>query len=200
VSGNAPTVSIPSDKTMEAAINAVLAPIADVKGACEEGLSFSETDFEVTANGSGLLSITVSGDSMFTGAAHPLAGMGTFNFDLTNGGKIINLGDVVTADGTAKQVAACVAEARAIEQKNNPDPGNPTGEGSLAEGECASAAVFDAQNKIQPDWVATATGIELVSGTDHADGDFITSSVAWKDLIPSGLKDGVVLAFAKAQK
>jgi hypothetical protein len=215
LSGTAPTVSVPSNKTMESAINAVLAPLADLVhhaptgwSTCDDGLAFQDQAFEVTANGNGLLSIRVKVDAMMTGGAHPNAGIATYNFDLTNGGKVLNFLDVADGDGTLKIIAACIAAGRAQEKQNNPDPGNPSGEGGIAEELCQDATVVTSVPAdgdtpavtLQPQWVATATGLELVSGTDHADGDFITSTTAWKDLIASGLNPGVVLTFAESQK
>jgi hypothetical protein len=59
--GSAPTVSIPSNKATEKAINDVLAPLASP---CQQQAGDIQSDFEVTALLTGLLSIRVTGSML----------------------------------------------------------------------------------------------------------------------------------------
>jgi hypothetical protein len=202
-----PTVSIPTNKAAETAINKALEPLAT--SPCDEGAGGDvESTFEVTANAGGLLSIRVSGDSFFQGAAHPNGSVQTFNFDVKNGGKQLKLSDVLTAAGSAKELAQCI---KTLDAANSDDGttvdeagvGAPTNEGSESADDCKLSLTSDAdpQFPTDPSWVATKDGLEIEAGVSHAAGDFMSSTVAWKDLGTDGLTPNTVVAgFAKAQK
>lgn len=201
----APTVSIPTNKTAEAAINKVLEELQ--KSPCDEGDGVdAESSFEVTANDGRLLSIRVTGDSFFEGAAHPNGFAETFNFDVENGGKQLKLSDVLTAAGTTKTLAACT---KSIDQQLGDDMGNvdeagvgaPTAEGSEGADDCRITITPDPQFHFETPWLATKDGLEIEVGVPHAAGDVMPATVAWKDLGTDGLTPNTVVAdFAKAQK
>ena len=186
-----PTVSIPTNKAAETAINAVLAPLASP---CQRSPGVSAT-FEVTANANGLLSIRVTGSDDSQGLGREKATLESFDFDVKNGGKRLSLTDVVTADGAAKQLQRCITTAAPAIAANT---GSSADEGSFATTDCKSAI---AAQRVGPTWVARPDGLELGVSTDPAAGRWVLSVVPWKDLLPTGLTAGtVVVDFAKAQK
>jgi hypothetical protein len=188
----APTVSIPTDKATETAINGVLAKLS--VNPCEEGAADIQSAFEVTANGQGLLSIRVSGSSFFEGAAHPNGVVETFNFDVKNGGKQLHLSDVITAARNAKELATCIATLNDLAN----DTGSPVDE-SFGGETCKINFTPDPQFPFEVGFVATPAGLEVEVSVPHAAGDFQPSTVAWKDLVTDGLQNTVVADFAKAQ-
>jgi hypothetical protein len=198
----APAVSIPTNPATEKAINDVLAPLGNHP--CAEGGEDFFAAFEVTANGSGLLSIRVTGDSDVKEAAHPNGFAETFNFDVKNGGKLLKLSDVITPAGLQKELKVCAITVDAISAGDDPpaqpDLGSPIDEGSFGLQECQTSLTPDPQFNFDPGFVATAKGLEVEAEVAHALGDVIGTTVAWKDIVPDGLGNTVVLDFAKAQK
>jgi hypothetical protein len=186
----APTVSIPTNKAAENAINDALAKFS--ANPCGESIAAVQSDFEVTANAEGLLSIRVAGNVSFVGEDQPHSFFETFNFDVKNGGKQLHLPDVLTAAGVAKEHASCITTL-------NTDFGDTTSpvEESIGGRECNS--LFDPSVPFDPAWVATAKGLEIEVTVSHP-GDFLGSPAPWSDLVTDGLQNTVVAAFGKAQK
>ena len=190
-----PVVSIPGNKAAETAINGVLASIT--KSPCDEGAGDFESTYAVAANGNGFLSITVTGSFYEEGAAHPNGYESSYNFDVKNGGKQLQLADVATATGIAKQQAACMKQSPTTEL----DDAGAVVDDSLSTEWCKDAVTPDPQYKIVPTWAARPEGLVLIAGTDHASGDSFEATVAWKDLASSDLVAGTVLAdYAKAHR
>ena len=189
----APVVSIPSDKATEKAINAILAPLGTAS--CDDGSGDIESTYSVTANGNGILSILVTGSSYFEGAAHPNNGAQGYNFDLKHGGKNLVLADVVTPAGMQAQVNACLSQAPSAED------GGTAPSDSLDADSCKSAVTSQPQYQLVPSWTVSPEGIALISETDHADGDYFQSTIAWGSLDASDLVAGTTLAaYAKAHQ
>ena len=189
-----PVVSIPSDKATEKAINGVLAPLGTAS--CDDGGGGDiESTYSVTANGNGILSILVTGSSYFEGAAHPNNGAQGYNFDLKHGGKNLVLADVITPTGMQAQVNACLSQAPSA------DDGGVAPADSLDAESCKSAVTSQPQYQIVPSWTVSPEGIALISETDHADGDYFQSTLAWGSLGASDLVAGTTLAaYAKAHQ
>jgi hypothetical protein len=207
--GTVPVVSIPGDKAAEDAINGVLATLGS--SSCDDGAD-TTVSFAVTANANGLLSIRVTRSARQKAGGDSMAAVSTYDFDVKHGGAKLELADVATADGIAKEKAQCFATEPAL--------GSPAGEslgvsapsvegGTLGElpspvtesfGTDSSSTCARAADKTEPSWLAKPEGLEIEVATDHAHGDVRGSIVPWKDLVASGLKSSVVLDFAKAQK
>jgi hypothetical protein len=190
----APVVSIPTNKAAEAAINGVLAPLS-VSPCGEGGFVGRTSSFEVTANGQGLLSILVTGVESPKGAGNE-AVLHTYNFDVKNGGKQLELVKVLTADGIAAEKDACV-----LKDPANEGIGPEVGQEDCSISLTTSGELPTTTPSFEPQWVARANGLEIEAGTDHSHGDFFSTAVAWKDLEATGLTPNTVVAdFAKAQK
>jgi hypothetical protein len=62
------------------------------------------------------------------------------------------------------------------------------------------ACIVNADQGVEPKWVAGVDGLELEVPTSHANNDWMSSSVTWQDLIPAGLTPNTVLfAYGQSQ-